>query len=165
MECEFNGRKIKYDEGKFWVWREKWGKLKLKNPYWYELKGKFNNKTGYTALLINCRYFYYHRVVYFIHNPDWDIHNSSQDNSIDHIDQDKLNNSIENLRVVSHSQNMWNRDAKGYSFCKARGKYEAEITVNGKRKRLGRFENEDDAMNAYLNAKAIHHRIPQATPL
>ena len=159
MECKLYGRKIKYDEGKFWVWRETISKL----PYWYELKGKFNNQTGYKSLQINGRYFYWHRVVYLIHNPEWDIGDSSQDNSIDHIDRDKLNNNIDNLRVVTHSQNHWNTNAKGYS--RHRGKYKGQIVVDGEQKYLGVFETEDEARQAYLNAKAIHHRIPQANPL
>ena len=164
MECELYGRKIKYDEGKLWLWRERWGKRKLKNPYWYELKGALD-KDGYRQVNINYKIYKFHRVVYWINNKNWKLHDSSTDNSIDHIDRDKSNNNIENLRVVTNQENSWNQDCKGYSFHKARGKYAAEITVNGKKKHLGRFENEDDARNAYLNAKAIHHRIPQATPL
>ncbi len=47
-----------------------------------------------------------HRVVYYMHNPDFD-----QSLFIDHIDCSPGNNRIENLRVVSTSENMKNRDA------------------------------------------------------
>ena len=130
----------------------------IKNPYWFELKGSIRGN-GRREVYINKRIFKYHRIVYYLHNPQWDIHNSSTDNSIDHIDRNPLNNFIENLRVVSHKQNQWNQDRKGYCFHKARGKYQAQIRVDGKVKYLGYFENEDDAKNAYLNAKAIHHII------
>jgi len=165
MECEFNGRKIKYEKGKLWLWREKWGKHKIKTPYWYELKGCVHKGTGYIRVRINNKTYQHHRLVYFLHNNDWDIHDTCCDNSIDHIDRDKSNNNIENLRVVTHQQNHWNRDGKGYYFHKARGKYEAQINVDGKSKSLGLFETEDEARRAYLNAKAKHHHIPQATPL
>ena len=161
MECEFNGKKIKYDEGKLYVWREKQGNQKLKNPDWYEMKGA-NNKDGYRRVMINYKLLLYHRVVYFVHNENWNIYDSSMDNQIDHIDRDRSNNNIENLRVVTHSQNMWNQDCKGYYFHKPSGKYVAQIVVNRKRNLLGCFESEDDARNAYLNAKPIHHHIPQA---
>ena len=115
--------------------------------------------------MINYKLYKYHRVVYWIHNPEWDIDDNCRDNSIDHIDRNPLNNSIENLRVTTHSQNMWNQDCKGYSFNKSSGKYCAQIVVNGKHKHLGLFVSEDEARQAYLNAKAIHHHIPQATPL
>ena len=158
-----NGMKIKYESDKVWVWREMWGKHKLKNPDWWELKGTILNN-GYRQVMINDKKYQYHRVVYFVHNENWEIHDSSMDNMIDHIDQDRLNNNIENLRVVTHSQNQWNQNRKGYCIVKASGKYMARIKVDGKDKYLGYFENEDDARNAYLNAKALHHRIPQATP-
>ena len=151
----FNGRKIKYESDKIWLWREN----KSKPSYWFELKGRVNKSTGYRQVGINNKQYKYHRLVYFIHNDDWDIHDTCRDNSIDHIDQDKLNNNIENLRVVTHSQNMWNRDVKGYCFNKASGKYRAQIVVDGKNKYLGEFVSEDDARNAYLNAKAIHYVI------
>ena len=154
-----NGLNIKYESDKVWVWREKWGKHKLKNPSWWELKGSINKGNGYRHVKINNKIYQYHRVVYFIHNPDWDIHNSSMDNMIDHIDRDRSNNNIENMRVATNQENLWNRDCKGYYFCKASGKYRAEICVNGKRKHLGLFVSEDEARNAYLNAKTKYHVI------
>ena len=156
-----NGVKIKYDEGKIFVWRE----TKTKPSYWIELKGCVNKVNGYRHVRINYKLYLYHRVVYFIHNDDWDIDDTCRDNSIDHIDRDTLNNSIENLRVTTHQENLWNTNSKGYSFHKTTGKYMARIMVNRKQKYLGVFETEDEAHQAYLNAKAIHHRIPQANPL
>tara|TARA_R110000822_G_scaffold282453_1_gene404025 strand:- start:33 stop:533 length:501 start_codon:yes stop_codon:yes gene_type:complete len=149
-----NDRKIKYEDGKIWVWRE----MKSKPSNWVLLKGTILN-TGYRHVGINKKQFLYHRVVYFIHNTDWKIHDTSMDNIIDHIDRNRLNNSIENLRVVTNSQNQWNRDVKGYDLHKASGKYQARIKLNGHQTYLGLFENEDDARTAYLNAKAIHHVI------
>jgi hypothetical protein len=63
-----------------------------------------------------------HRLVYFFHNPDWNIHNSCPDNSIDHMNGDKLDNKIENLENVTHSQNKQNithknkKEIKGVYF-------------------------------------------------
>tara|TARA_R110001592_G_scaffold313801_1_gene589277 strand:- start:168 stop:656 length:489 start_codon:yes stop_codon:yes gene_type:complete len=152
-----NGMKIKYEDGKVWTWREMMGKHKLKTPYWRELKGSVHKGNGYRCVEINYKKYQYHRVVYFIHNDDWDIDDGCRDNSIDHIDRNPLNNSIENLRVVTHSQNMWNQDRKGYTFHKAKGKYEAKIRVDRKDKYLGLFDNEEDARQAYLEAKKIYH--------
>jgi|TARA_R110000824_G_scaffold40703_1_gene121762 hypothetical protein len=157
MERELNGLKIKYESGKLYAWREMWRGYKLKNPDWRELKGCVNKGDGYIRVGINNKLYLYHRVVYFLHNDAWDIHNTSSDNSIDHIDRNRLNNSIENLRVVTNQQNSWNTYAKGYSFYKATGKYEAYIKVDGKLKHLGYFVSEDDARDAYLNAKEKYH--------
>ena len=153
MECELNGLKIKYEEGKIFVWREN----KSKPSYWREAKGCVDKTTGYREVCINNKHYQYHRVVYFIHNQEWDIHDTCRNNSIDHIDRNPLNNNIENLRVVTHSQNMCNTDAKGYCFDKARGKYMASIRVDGKNKHLGYFVTEDDAHNAYVEAKKKYH--------
>jgi len=157
MECELNGMKIKYDDGKLWVWREKRGNQKLKNPHWFELKGCVDK--GYRRVQINNKLYKYHRVVYFIHNDDWDIHDSCRDNSIDHIDRDKLNNNIENLRVVTHQQNQWNKDGKGYYFNKPSGKYLAHIRVDGENKHLGYFTTAEAARDSYLEAKMLLHQI------
>ena len=157
MNCDFDGRMIKHEDGKLYVLREMWGGRKLKNPYWVEVKGWVDKDTGYRHVGINNKNYLYHRVVYFIHNQKWEIHDTSRENLIDHIDRDKLNNNIENLRVVTNQQNQWNTDCKGYYFKKASGKYQAQIMVNGKMKYLGLFVNEDDARTAYLNAKAIYH--------
>ena len=47
-----------------------------------------------------------HRVIYYMHNPEFD-----QSNYIDHIDYSRNNNRIENLRAVSNSENMKNKEA------------------------------------------------------
>ena len=148
-----NGMKIKYEDDKVWVLRE----TKTKPSYWFELKGSVDISNGYRRVKINYKTYLYHRVVYYLHNDGWKIHDSSMDNHIDHIDRDRLNNNIENLRVVTNQQNHFNTNAKGFSFHKAIGKYEARIMVDGKRKHLGLFETEYEARNAYLDAKAKYH--------
>jgi hypothetical protein len=79
---------------------------------------------------------------------------------IDHINRNKLDNRIENLREVTKHQNNFNRNnTKGYSWCKIKNKYKARIKINNKLLWLGSFDNETDAHNAYLNAKSIYHII------
>ena len=155
MKVVLNEMKIKYEDGKLYVLRE----TKTKPSYWWELKGTLD-KDGYRCVGINYKIYKYHRVVYFIHNDYWAIDDSSMVNHIDHIDRDKLNNNIENLRVVTHSQNMWNNDCRGYTFDKARGEYQAQIKVDGKRKFLGYFKSEQAARDSYLEAKMLLHQIP-----
>jgi hypothetical protein len=76
---------------------------------------------------------------------------------IDHINGDKTDNSISNLRKVTQSQNQWNihKDVKGYS--QAGNKYVSRIRVNGKNIKLGRFDTEKEAKQAYLDAKEKYH--------
>ena len=78
----------------------------------------------------------------------------------DHIDHNTLDNRILNLRVVTCQQNQFNqKNPKGYSWCKSRQKYQAQIRINGKNTSLGRFKTAAEAHIAYLEAKKIHHII------
>ena len=79
---------------------------------------------------------------------------------IDHINGDKADNRICNLREVTTQQNTWNRkDVKGYTYRKDRNKFVARIIVDGKRIGLGHYETEDEAYEAYLAAKKVYHVI------
>jgi hypothetical protein len=101
--------------------------------------------------------------IYFIraHRLAWLLHYGQlPDNSIDHIDGNKSNNKIDNLRDVTHQQNHWNRTtAKGYTWNKNANKFHAQIQINGKKKHLGLFHTEQEARNAYLKGKEIYHVI------
>lgn len=100
-----------------------------------------------------------HRLVFYAHNPSWDFYNASTDNSIDHMDGNKSNNSITNLQCISNQENQFNRKVKGYYWCKLKEKWRSKIKVNGKNIYLGYFVNEEDAHNAYLEGKKKYHII------
>lgn len=74
---------------------------------------------------------------------------------IDHIDSDKLNNHIDNLRIVTHRENTSKeRTIKsglpvGVTWHKATKKYRSRIRINGIETYLGLFNNIEDASNAY----------------
>ena len=164
MEFELHGVKFKYEDGVMYRWYEYSCKNNWrKNHSKWKILGGEKRKDGYVAIrfkINNIRYNYLlHRIVYWIHNPDWDIYNSSTNNSIDHIDGNTRNNNIENLRVVTNQENSFNTKAKGYYFIKDVGKWSACITINNKTKHLGRFDNKEDAHQAYLDAKEIYHII------
>ena len=112
----------------------------------------FNQKKRYEIRL--------HRLIYWLHNPHWDILDTNQNNLIDHIDGNPKNNNIENLRVVTNQENQWNQTrAKGYYWDKINKKWRASIKFNKIHKHLGHFELEEDARQAYLDAKKIYHII------
>ena len=115
---------------------------------------------GYKAISINNKHKALHRVIYYAHNQDWNIHDSSINNFIDHIDGDKTNNNISNLRVVTSQQNSFNTRAKGISWNKCAKKWGARIYLNRKKIHLGYFDTEEEAHNAYLEAKKKYHIIP-----
>lgn len=77
---------------------------------------------------------------------------------IDHIDHDGLNNTCNNLRIVSHTQNNRNRrkqgnkassEYKGISWHKNESKWIAHIGKDGKLHHIGYFISEEDAARAY----------------
>jgi len=159
MEFELYGVKFNYEYGNVYrLWNYK------KGDEWKEIK-KMDSGNGYICFMYmvnNKRHsLYIHRLVYWLHNPEWDIFDSSiKNNSIDHIDGNPLNNNIENLRLVTHQENHFNMTrAKGYNWDKKNKKWKAQIKLNDKTKHLGRFDNEEDARNAYLEAKKKYHII------
>jgi len=146
------------------MWKTHHVNRKLNKPRWNQIKIQ-TNPNGYKFIIISPKQYLLHRVNYYTHNQTWDIHNTSTDNEIDHIDNKgdlpkHQYNNIENLRVVTHQENHFNRKCKGYCWDKSRQKWLAQIMVNGKTKFLGRFVLEEDARNAYLEAKKIYHIIP-----
>ena len=99
---------------------------------------------------------YTHHVIFFIeygYPPVFDI---------DHIDRNKLNNKIENLRDVRTAINCKNSTMKknntsgitGVVWDKSFGKWKAQAVVNGKCKYLGRYLHIDDAELAVKNFRA-----------
>ena len=96
------------------------------------------------------------------------VHNEWPQGQIDHINRDKADNRIENLRVVSRSLNAHNTflrstnctGVKGVSLRSPRnGKipnkaWVASIMFNGTRKHLGNFFTVEDAAKARANAES-----------
>jgi len=76
---------------------------------------------------------------------------------VDHIDRNRLNNHISNLRMVTSQINNRNRSKvtgkssiyKGVCHNKNTGKWDVCIGLNNKRINLGRFLTEEEAANAY----------------
>jgi len=82
-------------------------------------------------------------------NVDFDL--------LDHINRNKTDNRICNLRIVTRSENQQNTESKGYCWVKSRNKWYVRIMVNNKRKHIGYYDKEEDARQAYINAKQIYH--------
>ena len=91
-------------------------------------------------------------IIAFIANPD-------SKPCIDHIDNSKINNNINNLRWVTHTENSRNRkmncdnssNVKGVSFNKKSQKWQAQIMIDGIAIHLGFYKTIEEASIARLN--------------
>jgi len=126
---------------------------------WYEVQNIANNHFGYNDIRVVDKMIKRHRLLAFCFLGLENIVGDSHTNSIDHIDEDKLNNTISNLRIVSNGENQQNKKkVKGYYFHKRDKVYQSQIKVNNKRIHLGYFKTEIEARNAYLKAKEKYHK-------
>ena len=117
MEQKMFDNDFKYEDGKLY-------KKRKNGKEWIYCNDKKHGNNGYINIGVNDKKYLLHRLVYLFHNPDWNFNDSCRDNSIDHRDGNKLNNKIENLQLVNHSQNNQNithyrgKIIKGYCFNK-----------------------------------------------
>lgn len=115
---------------------------------------------GYRSIGIDGRDYTAHRLAWLYVHGEWPAA------YIDHINGDRADNRISNLRDVSQSVNMQNVYApksnnksgfRGVSWHKQRSKFAARIKVDGKYRSLGLFESPEKAAAAYIAAKRELH--------
>ena len=113
------------------------------------------NSNGYLRVGINNTLYSVHRIVYLFHCGYF------PENNIDHINKDKLDNRIENLREVSHTCNMRNTGnhkdnksgVKGVSWVTSRNLWMSSIRVFNKSKFLGTYKSFEEAVYVRLAAE------------
>lgn len=117
---------------------------------------------GYRYIRINGMTCLQHRIAWLYQYGSW------PEGHIDHIDINRSNNAIKNLRDVSHAVNLQNqRKAHKHSKCGFLGVetrkgaagiyYRAKIVIAGHIKRLGSFDTPEQAHAAYVCAKRQLH--------
>jgi len=114
---------------------------------------------GYRTLLVNNLNYKLHRVI-------WEVHVGAltSTSQIDHIDGDKLNNSIDNLREVDNQENHKNMPKQsnntsgvtGVGFHKSSGKWRAYIKVKSTTIHLGMFTSKHLAVAARDHANKLY---------
>jgi hypothetical protein len=84
---------------------------------------------------------------------------------IDHIDGNKLNNKISNLREASYSENAYNSKIRSdnksgvrcVSWDKVRQSWEVRVKIDGKLKHFGNYKELDDAAKVAKKIRKEHH--------
>jgi hypothetical protein len=122
----------------------------------HSFKGKklihSNNGYKYIHIKNGIRLLQHHFAWYMVHgNVDFE--------ELDHINRNRQDNRITNLRISNRTEQQCNRNAKGCYLYKRTGKWIARIQINKKNLHLGCFDNEEDAIKAYLIAKKKYHNL------
>ena len=121
----------------------------------YRLVDNCKNNGGYNVICCNGKMVRRHRIIIFAFT-EFDIYNTKL--IVDHIDGNRLNNSISNLRVVTYQENQHNQlHCKGYYWEKTKNKWKAQIKDNQKVIHLGYYNTRWEARQSYLNAVPIYH--------
>lgn len=114
---------------------------------------------GYIILGVdNCRVFA-HRLAWFYVYGVW------PPEYVDHINGDRADNRLSNLRLASHSQNAWNgalrstntSGYRGVSWSKSKERWVARLFKNNKQHVIGYFKDKEEARRAYLEAAMRLH--------
>jgi len=138
------------------------GILFWKNPPKHNsnLLGKeagFTYKSGYKGVSIKGKHYKMHRIIFLMHH-------GFLPKELDHINGDKSDNRIENLRPCDRMQNNQNKGKQknnktGYKCVyKARNKYRAIVTFKNKTYDFGYFNNAEDAYKIVEEFKQKNHK-------
>lgn len=120
--------------------------------------GSLHKHLGYVQIRVKSKLYLAHRLAWLYVTGEWPRF------QIDHINGNRSDNRIDNLRDVTVQENARNRQktlAKTglLGVVKSGSGFKATIGVSGKNVYLGTFQSQLDAHKAYLNAKKIYHKI------
>ena len=114
---------------------------------------------GYRQIRLNGKKELAHRIAWAMAYGEWPTH------CIDHVNHDKADNRLSNLRAATASQNRYNMPKyknntsgiKGVSFNRKAGKWRAFISADGVKKYLGEYHTKEAAASARASAAQLLH--------
>ncbi len=157
IPIELCKKRLRYDDGKlFWIDGKRAGK-----------EAGCLMADGYKGVELDGKLYKVHRVIYSMFKGV-----IADGLVIDHKNQERDDNRIENLRAVSHSENSKNigllsnntSGTIGVSWYKNTQKYLASICVNGKRMNLGYYTDKNEAIKARKEAEIKYANVKPTTP-
>jgi hypothetical protein len=118
------------------------------------------NRHGYVVGRLDDRLYYMHRLAWAMTYRGW----PPKGMDVDHIDRDKANNRISNLRLATRSQNMANRvpktlpksGARGVYFDRRKRKWSVRISMDKRNIDLGAFACLGQAIRARKLGEVRH---------
>jgi hypothetical protein len=108
---------------------------------------------GYRRICVSSRFYLAHRLIWVFHFGVWPKY------EIDHINHDRDDNRIENLRDTKENdlnRSPYKNNSSGFigvSWHKCDKRWQARISVNGKQIHLGNFTRKEDAIQARKEAE------------
>lgn len=120
------------------------------------IAGCLNGTLGYWLIGMFNRRYWAHRLAWLMSHGEWPEH------QIDHINGNRADNRLVNLRPATHAENQMNRHKsrpnkhglKGVDICPKSGRYRARVVVSRKKHNLGYFDTPEQAHAAFLEARA-----------
>jgi len=136
-------------------------KVKKANRITHGMKAGCVDKNGYLRVTINYKLLMVHRIIWALHYGDW------PHGDIDHINHNRADNRLCNLRNVTRQENLKNislsnKNKSGHIGIRERKKlgketvYEANIVVDGRNIYLGRFNKKEEAIKARKDANHLY---------
>lgn len=122
-------------------WKVKYGKMAVNSQAGYIASD------GYIRIGFKGKKYLAHRVAWFLYYGSW------PSKVIDHIDGNKANNRIENLRDVTKSLNGFNRVEQHGVGLYRNGRWRAYLNYAGKQTHIGYFDSEQEALLAHKEFK------------
>jgi hypothetical protein len=135
------------------------GTFTWRDGRWFGLAGKVagvKTVAGYIKVGVDGRVYSAHRLAWLHVTGAWPAH------QLDHIDGERGNNRLANLREATRTQNSWNKKRAKHSTTGFKGvwrsgaKWAATIRKNGRPVYLGTFETAEEAHAAYVTAAQEH---------
>lgn len=136
------------------------GKLYRKLKKSLKEVGCLNKDLGYKVVRVGKNLYYAHRLAWILYYGEWPV------DCIDHIDGDKTNNSLINLREATHTENNRNfkkrqgtsSKYKGVTWCKRKELWKVQIRFEGKNIHLGYFNDKESGAKHYNKVVQKYHK-------